>query len=205
MRIVLRAKAKARALRAAALALALAFVVTGCANDKLAADVNASKDNYTSANGAVTTISAKDRGKPIVFASTSDTGTTISSKDFAGRVVVVNFWYAGCAPCRTEAPLLERAYQDLQAKQVAFVGVNIFDQPDTSRAFAATHSVTYPSVIDVDSGSVRLAFAGNMAPSETPTTIVLDKQGRVAARVRGELDSAAILKQLVTDVLAEGN
>src|SRR6185312_688564 len=131
-------------------------------------------------------------------------GDSIASEDFRGQVVVVNFWYASCAPCRTEAPLLEKAYQQLQPSKVVFLGVNTSDQPDTSRSFAAAHGVTYPSIIDVDSGSVRLAFAGTMSPTATPTTTVLDKRARIAERVLGELDSASILKQLVKDLLVEG-
>jgi peroxiredoxin len=187
----------------ATVALSAALLLAGCtANDSLTGHV---QDSYTSADGAVTTIAAKDRTDPIAFSGTSDTGDAISSKDFAGQVVVVNFWYASCAPCRTEAPLLEKSYQQLQADKVVFLGVNTFDQPDTSRSFASAHGITYPSIIDVDSGTTRLAFAGRMAPTATPTTIVLDKQGRIAARVLGELDSASILKQLVKDLLAEGN
>jgi hypothetical protein len=72
---------------------------------------------------------------------------------------------------------LEKSYQKLQPSNVFFVGVNTFDQPDTSRAFAAAHGVTYPSIIDVDSGATRLAFAGKMSPTNTPTTIVLDQRG----------------------------
>ena len=190
------------AARASVVALAVALVLTGCsANDSLTRSVH---DNYTSADGSVTTISAQDRGVPIDFTGPSDTGKTISSASHLGQVVVVNFWYAGCAPCRTEAPLLEKSYQKLQASKVYFVGVNTFDQPDTSRAFAASHGVTYPSIIDVNSGAVRLAFAGKMSPTATPTTIVLDQKGRIAARVLGELESSSLLDQLVTDLLAEG-
>jgi peroxiredoxin len=185
-----------------AVALAITLVLTGCtANDSLTGSVH---DNYTSADGSITTIRAQDRGAPIDFTGPSDTGEKISSTSHLGQVVVVNFWYSSCAPCRTEAPLLEKSYQKLQASKVYFVGVNTFDQPDTSRTFAAAHGLTYPSIIDVNSGAVRLAFAGKMAPTNTPTTIVLDQQGRIAARVLGELDSASILNQLVNDLLAEG-
>jgi peroxiredoxin len=186
---------------AVATGLALALVLGGCTQDSLTTKV---KDNYSSADGTITTIAAKDRGKPITFTGTSDTGETISSKSYLGQVVVVNFWYAGCAPCRAEAPMLEKAYQSLHADNVAFVGVNTIDQPDTSRAFAVSHDITYPSIVDADTGSVRLAFAGKMAPSATPTTMVLDTKGRIAARVLSELDSPAILEQLVDDVVAEG-
>lgn len=190
------------AARASVVALAITLVLTGCSsNDSLTGNVH---DNYTSADGSVTTIRAQDRGAPIDFSGPSDTGETISSGSHRGEVVVVNFWYAGCAPCRTEAPRLEKSYQKLQAGKVFFVGVNTFDQPDTSRSFAAAHGVTYPSVIDVNSGAVRLAFAGKMSPTATPTTVVLDRQGRIAARILGELDSSSILDQLVNDLLAEG-
>jgi peroxiredoxin len=191
------------AAKVSAVALAALLVLTGCsANDSLTRDVH---DNYTSADGSVTTIRAQDRLDPVNFSGQSDTGDTISSKNYLGQIVVVNFWYASCAPCRTEAPLLEKSYQKLQASKVAFIGVNTFDQPDTSRSFAAAHGITYPSIIDVDSGAVRLAFAGKMSPTNTPTTIVLDKQGRIAARVLGELDSSAILNQLVNALQTEGN
>ncbi|WP_349903537.1 TlpA disulfide reductase family protein [Parafrigoribacterium humi] len=190
------------AARVSAVALAAALVLTGCsANDSLTRSVH---DNYTSADGSVTTISAQDRGAPIDFTGPSDTGKTISSTSHLGQVIVVNFWYSSCAPCRTEAALLEKSYQTLQPSNVFFVGVNTFDQPDTSRAFAAAHGVTYPSIIDVDSGAVRLAFAGKMSPTATPTTIVLDQKGRIAARVLGELESSSLLNQLVNDLLAEG-
>jgi peroxiredoxin len=187
---------------AVAAGLALALVLAGCSSDDtLTGKV---KDNYSSADGTVTTIAAQDRGKPITFTGTTDTGQTISSKSYLGQVVVVNFWYAGCAPCRAEAPMLEKAYKSLQSDNVAFIGVNTIDQADTSRAFSVSHDITYPSIVDADSGSVRLAFAGKMAPSATPTTMVLDTKGRIAARVLSELDSPAILEQLVDDVVAEG-
>jgi peroxiredoxin len=194
-------KAKKLGLAVAA-GLALALVLAGCSSDDtLTGQV---KDNYSSADGTVTTIAANDRGKPITFTGTTDTGQTISSKSYLGQVVVVNFWYAGCAPCRAEAPMLEKAYKTLQADNVVFVGVNTIDQPDTSRAFSVSHDITYPSIVDADTGSVRLAFAGKMAPSATPTTMVLDTKGRIAARVLSELDSPAILEQLVDAVVAEG-
>ncbi|MEO7122835.1 MAG: TlpA disulfide reductase family protein [Lacisediminihabitans sp.] len=190
------------AARAGIIALAITLVLTGCsANDSLTTKVH---DNYTSADGSITTIRAQDRGAPITFTGPSDTGESISSASHLGQVMVVNFWYSTCAPCRTEAALLEKSYQKLQPSKVFFVGVNTFDQPDTSRSFAEAHGLTYPSIIDVNTGAVRLAFAGKMSPTATPTTIVLDKQGRIAARVLGELDSSSILNQLVSDVLAEG-
>jgi peroxiredoxin len=180
--------------------IAVALLLTGCTTDSLAKNT---KDSYTSADGAITTIAPADRGAVIDFAGKGDDGTTISSKDSLGKVLVANFWYASCAPCRVEAAKLEAAYTSFEASDVTFVGVNTYDQADTSLAFAKKHKITFPSIIDVDSGSTRLAFAGRFAPNATPTTIVLDQKGRVAARVSGPIDSPAILKQLVSNVLAE--
>jgi peroxiredoxin len=188
------------ATKAAGIAVALTLLLSGCSADTLGKDA---KDNYTSADGAVLTVAKADRGAAIDFSGKADDGTTISRGDFDGTVLVVNFWYAACAPCRTEAPRLESVYSALKSDGVDFVGVNTFDQADTSKAFARNHKISYPSILDVDSGRVRLAFAGKFAPNATPTTIVLDQKGRVAARIRGEIDSSAILTQLVSDVLAE--
>lgn len=84
-----------------------------------------------------------------------------------------------------------------------FIGVNVRDQAATSQAFARTFDVGYPSVVDTNDGAVQLALAGTIAPNSVPTTIVLDQQGRIAARILGGLDGPSILDTLVSDTLAE--
>ena len=86
---------------------------------------------------------------------------------------------------------------------VAFVGVNVRDQAGTAASFEQTYGVTYPSILDVNEGTVQLAFAGDVPPAAVPTTIVLDRQGRVAARVLGQLTDASILESIIDDLLAE--
>ena len=140
----------------------------------------------------------------MVFSGPLDIGGTFSSADYAGQVVVVNFWYAGCPPCRLEAPDLEALHQEFLDEGVVFVGVNILDQAPTALAFAEEFGVTYPSVMDTNEGSVRLAFAGQVAPNAVPTTVVLDNQGRIAARISGLLTEPEVLAQLVRDVSSEG-
>ena len=99
--------------------------------------------------------------------------------------------------------LLESVWQEYQEEGVSFVGVNTFDEADTAKAFAETYGVTYPSLMDAKTGTAKLAFAGATPIQATPTTLVLDKQGRVAARIIGQLESASILETLVKDALAE--
>jgi hypothetical protein len=86
---------------------------------------------------------------------------------------------------------------------VAFVGVNIFDQAPTALTFANEFGVSYGSIMDVETGSVRLAFAGQVAPNAVPTTLVLDKQGRVSARISGVITDVDLLANIIEGVLEE--
>jgi len=194
-----------RSAAAVALAVTLALTVAGCANDPLAEQYRAGDNKgYIAADGRWQEIPEADRGEPVEFAGVTDAGENFSSADVAGDVVVVNFWYAACGPCRVEADDLEAVWQEYKNENVSFVGVNTLDQADTAQAFAATYGITYPSVIDVNEGSVKLAFATATPINATPTTLVLDKEGRVAARIIGQLQDSSILSTFVGDALAEG-
>jgi len=194
-----------RRLIAAALTGALALTIAGCANDPLAEQYRAGDNKgYIAADGRWQEIPEADRGEPVEFAGVTENGEKFSSADVSGDVVVVNFWYAACGPCRVEAADLEAVWQEYQGEDVSFVGVNTLDQADTAQAFADTYKITYPSLIDVNDGSVKLAFATATPINATPTTLVLDAQGRVAARIIGQLEDASILSTLVGDALAEG-
>jgi thiol-disulfide isomerase/thioredoxin len=159
--------------------------------------------NYISGDGAVTVLAPESRATPVSFVGPTDMGDTFSSTDFAGQVMVVNFWYAGCPPCRLEARDLEALNQEFSADGVVFVGVNIFDQAPTALTFAEEFGVTYPSLLDVNKGAVRLAFAGQISPNAVPTTLVMDKQARVAGRISGLLTDPSVLASMITGVLEE--
>ena len=192
---------------AVVLAVASAVVLSGCtANDDLAEQYRSGNgQGYISGDGAYTVIAEADRGEPIEFAGVIETGDTVSSDDYRGEVLVVNFWYAACPPCRLEAPDLEALSQRFAPDGVRFLGVNISDQAATAMSFAEEFGVTYPSILDVNDGSVRLAFAGQVAPNAVPTTLVLDQQGRVAARISGVISEPSVLRSMITDVLAEAS
>jgi thiol-disulfide isomerase/thioredoxin len=184
-------------------AIALALLLSGCAADPLA-EQYAAGDNkgYIAGDGSVVEIPPAERGDPIQYAGTTDDGAALGSTDYTGRVTVVNFWYAACAPCRLEAKDLEATYQKYLPQQVGFVGVNVRDQPATARGFADTFGVTYPSLVDTD-GGVQFSFAGEVAPNAVPTTIVLDREGRVAARILGRVLELSILNSLIDTALEE--
>ncbi|MCU1546523.1 MAG: alkyl hydroperoxide reductase [Homoserinimonas sp.] len=180
------------------------FLLAGCASDPLAEQYrDGSSKNYISGDGTITEVAAEQRGEPVVFEGTTDAGLVVSNEDYAGDVLVVNFWYAACAPCRLEAPDLQELNAKYSGAGASFLGVNIYDQPDTALAFARKFDITYPSVIDADTGSVRLAFAGDVPPSAVPTTLVLDKKGRVAARFLGMIEAPSSLDTIIRELVAE--
>ncbi len=182
----------------------LAVSLAGCANDPLAEQYRSGSDkNYIAANGTITEIAPGDRSSAVQFAGKLEDGTPISSAEYTGQVLVLNFWYAGCAPCRAEAPDLEKSSQKFAAQGVKFLGVNVRDQAATALAFSRTYGISYPSVLDVDGGALQLAFSGTIAPNAVPTTLVVDKQGRVSARILGRIPDVSILNALITTALAE--
>jgi thiol-disulfide isomerase/thioredoxin len=124
------------------------------------------------------------------------------SEDYVGEVVVVNFWYAACPPCRAEAADLQIVNEKYEDDGVQFVGVNVYDQASTAQSFADEFGVTYPSILDVDDAGVRLAFADNVSPQAIPSTLVLDRNGSVAAVIRGLADTS-VLSSMIDDALAE--
>ena len=191
--------------RIAVTVLLAASLLTGCAaDDSLAQQYrDGNEKGYIAGDFQVVEIPEPERGDPVVFEGVTETGDTVTSDDYRGGVLVVNFWYAACGPCIVEAPLLEEVWQDYQEQGVAFLGVNTYDQPATALSFARDNNITYPSVIDVNDGQVKLAFAQLTPIQATPTTLVIDRDGRVAARIIGQLATASILSTLVADTLAE--
>lgn len=195
------------ALRAAAVVLLSGLFLSGCTTATLppkGTSTNApSQDPRYTTSGPVTEIAPANRGKPIQFSGTLDNDEKVTPSTWRGKVVVLNFWYAGCAPCRAEAKTLESVNLQVQPSGVLFVGVNVRDQAATAKSFATEFGITYPSFLDADTGAVQLAFAGKIAPNAVPTTIVIDRSGRVASRVLGQLESASILQALISDAVKE--
>ncbi len=193
--------------RRCAVGLAAVFVLLGasaCSQDpnSVAAQAKAGdQKGYVSGDGAVETIPMAKRGAPVEL-----TGTLLDGKpwDIAttrGKVLVLNVWGSWCAPCVAEAPALEKAWAGLQADKVPaqFLGIDFREDPARCAAFVKKAGITYPSLSD-ESGVAILALQGK-APT-VPTTLVLDTEGRIAARVNGPA-TAATLRGLIDDVVAQ--
>lgn len=182
-------------------AVALALLLAGCT--EVPSGLVATDRGATTFNNTITEIRGPDRGKTVTFGGPQVDGSTADSTTWLGSPVVVNFWYAGCPPCRAEAPDLAALYDQFEQQGVVFVGVNVRDEADTAAVFAKTFGIKYESILDVRTGAVQLAFAGQIAPNAVPTTLVLDRKGRVAARIIGQIPARSILRTLIQDTLTE--
>lgn len=191
-----------RAILAVSVAASL-LVLGGCvSNDPLANDVI--DQNYTSADGAITELAVSNREEPVSFESSETTnGSTISSDDYVGSVLVVNFWFAACPPCRYEAPDLAEISEKYAADGVQFLGINVYDEREVANSFEREFAIQYPSILDVSTGELRLAFSGQLPPNGVPTTIIVDRSGRVAARLSGAILDRAVFEEMIESVLAE--
>ena len=118
-----------------------------------------------------------------------------------GSVVVMNFWGSWCTPCREEAPALGALARHFTGTGVRFIGVDIRDDPASADAFMRTFRIGYPSLNDPND-MVALDFSGTVPPAGIPTTLVIDRSGRVAARIVGPATYSG-LRVLITQAAAE--
>jgi thiol-disulfide isomerase/thioredoxin len=190
---------------AALLAVPLVLVaLAACSDDPNSIAAQAKSGNrqgYISGDGAIETIAVGDRKKPVALTGTTLDDKQWSSQEAVGKVAVLNLWASWCPPCEKEAPDLKKAAEKLAAadKPVVFMGINYRDNPDSGRATATRWGIPFPS-LDDPSGRTILSLQGKV--TSPPTTLVLDRQGRIAARVSGTVTTST-LTGLVDDVLAE--
>ena len=181
---------------AAVTAAALAVTLGACSSD----DVGSSGDQgFVSGRGIITTLPVAERKAPGEVAGETLDGEPIALSDFAGQVVVVNVWGSWCAPCRAEAPMLAEAARDLADDDVAFLGIDSRDPSrSAAQAFVRRFDLPYPSIYD-QQGETLLAFRGTLNPNAIPSTVIIDREGRVAASVLGEI-TRTTLYDLVEEV-----
>lgn len=188
----------ALALVAAVLAMPLAACSTTGADEGTR---SSGQNGYVGVDGNLTRIPADQRKTvPTISGPALGSDKTLSTAAYGGKVVVVNVWGSWCPPCRSEAPDLQAA--SVETKGVAqFLGVTSKDyDPAPAVAFVRVQKITYPSIFDPD-GKVLLNFARDLPPSAIPSTMVIDKQGRLAVRILGPI-SKITLVDIIEDVAA---
>lgn len=191
-------------LAAAATVVTLGLAVTACGADanSIAAQAR-SGDNkgFVSGDGTIERVAVGQRSAPLTLDGTMLDGGPWKVADARDKVLVLNVWGQWCGPCVAEMPHLQQVWSQASTagKPVQFMGINSRDGAETAKAFLRANKITYPSLAD-DGGRTLLALRGKA--NTTPTTLVLDRQGRIAARVSGPV-TAATLTGLVDDVLGE--
>lgn len=157
---------------------------------------------YVGGTGVVTVVEPAERKAAPDIAGESLDGEPLALADFAGSVVVLNVWGSWCAPCRSEAPALVAAAETLAPDDVQFLGINVREpgQQSNARAFVRSYEIPYPSIYDPDSSTL---LGIEPRPAAIPSTIVIDRDGQVAALVLGEVDESTLV-ELVRDVDRDG-
>jgi peroxiredoxin len=178
------------------LLLAAVLVFTGCANQ-----AELSSDGFVAGDGSFVLLDPADRMPAPDLTGTTLEGDTLTLADTKGDVVLLNVWASWCAPCRAEAPILERVWRDVQDQGVQFIGLDTRDSDAAAQAFVNRFEITYPNVVDRD-GRLQLLFGETLPPQAIPSTLLIDRQGRVAARALGKV-SESTLRGLLEPLIAE--
>lgn len=168
--------------------LLTALVLAACGSASGSADTA-----FVAGDGSVVLLDAAHRPPaPDLTGPTLD-GGQFRLSDYRGKVVVLNVWASWCAPCRAEAPVLQSAWSAYvdDSAPVQFVGLDTRDAQAAAQAFIDRYGITYPSVIDTD-GQLQLLFADTLPPQAIPSTLIIDQQGRVAARILGSVTEATL-------------
>ncbi|HVB45382.1 MAG TPA: TlpA disulfide reductase family protein [Streptosporangiaceae bacterium] len=185
----------------AALLAAAVLGVTSCSGGAIGQDTPVSDgQSFVSGSYSSTFYAAGSRPAAPEVGGETLTGQHFSLAGYRGRVVVLNFWGSWCAPCRSEAPALAALSQHFGSDQVSFVGDDVHDSVIAAQAFERTFGISYPSVND-QGEQVALAFHSTVPPDAIPSTLLIDRSGRIAARVVGEVSYSG-LRALIAQVLA---
>ncbi len=194
---------RGRWVQLAVVALAGSLVMgalAGCSSSGGSAN-SGSQSRFVAGDGSVVLVPAADRVPAPDITGTTLTGEGFALTDYRGKVVVLNVWASWCAPCRAEAPSLNQVSRELAPRGVQFIGLATRDTTASAQAFVRRFDVPYPNVWDPDA-QLQLAFRDSLPPQAIPSTLLIDRRGRVAGRILGEVDRTQ-LRELLTELADE--
>ncbi|MFF4572060.1 TlpA family protein disulfide reductase [Streptomyces sp. NPDC001410] len=192
---------RSRAALLGAMAAAAALTLSACGNGGTSG--GGGNTGFVTGNNGISTVPQGKRATAPDLSGKTIDGKTLDVADYKGKVVVINVWGSWCGPCREEAKYFSKVSQAYEGKGLQFVGINTRDTSTTPAvAFEKEHGISYPSLYD-PTGKLMLRFKkGTLNPQLIPSTLVIDKDGKVAARALEALDETTLLK-MVKPVLAE--
>ncbi|MFD6969725.1 TlpA family protein disulfide reductase [Streptomyces sp. NPDC059979] len=194
-----------RALLLTAATVAGVMTLTSCGGSDGGSKSSSSGGNYVTGPTGISRVAKGERDEaPKLDGETLD-GESLDTTTLKGKVVVLNVWGSWCPPCRGEAAGFAKVSKELAdaGKDVAFVGINTRDtSTQNAKAFEETYGITYPSLYD-PAGKLMLRFPkGTLNPNAIPSTIIIDKEGRIAARTLAPVGEDH-LRSMIDPILAE--
>ncbi|MEU0115852.1 TlpA disulfide reductase family protein [Streptomyces bobili] len=185
----------------AAVAVATALLLSACTSGGVSG--GGGDTNFIMGKDGISTVEKGKRDPAPDLSGKTIDNKQLAVSSFKGKVVVLNVWGSWCAPCRAEAPNFQKVSTDLEAQGVQFVGINVADAKESSAlAFEKTYGVTYPSLYDPSSRLMLRFKKGTLNLQAIPSTLVLDREGKIAARSLAAL-SEEKLRSMIDPVLAE--
>lgn len=167
------------------------LALTACSGESATTDGAISPTLKTVDGGENGLITEGDRPPAPELSGTTLDGERLDVADYKGKVVVLNFWASWCPPCRAEAPNLIEVAEQTEADGVQFIGVNVKNAKDEALAFERKQGVPYPSLHDQP--GVLLTRFRKLVPQVPPTTLLLDREGRIAGRFIGGVTTRELL------------
>lgn len=176
----------------------LALTVAACGADS----ESTTGQGFVAGDGSIVLLDPSARRPAPEIAGVTLDGKQLSLQELRGQVIALNVWASWCGPCRAEAPDLEAVHREYQDRGFSMVGLVTRDGDAAAQAFVRNYGLTYPSIID-RYAELQLRFDyDTLPPQSIPSTLLIDAEGRVAARVLGPV-SAATLRGLIDPLLAE--
>ncbi|NML54926.1 TlpA family protein disulfide reductase [Streptomyces sp. R302] len=184
-------------------ALSAALALSACGGDDNGTS-GGGNTNFVTSKGGISTVPRGERTGINQIAGETLEGEKLDVAELKGKVVVLNVWGSWCGPCRAEAPHFAKAATDLKGEDVAFVGLNTRDaNKQQALAFEDEYKIPYPSLYDRDGKLILFGFPkGTLSPKGIPSTVVLDKEGKIAARALMAVDEAK-LRSMIDPLLKE--
>ena len=157
------------------------LIFSGCGSG----GTSVSEESFVAGDGVVTFVAQENRSLAPDINGKSLSGEKVFIEK--GKITVINVWASWCSPCRAEAPALQALSEKYPVTQ--FIGILTRDSKDSALAFSRRFNITYPTIID---DQILLGFRNSLPVTSIPTTIILYKDRKVAARISGAITVASL-------------